>query len=64
MTGADVKQLQWLLNEVNGANLVCDSRFGPATEKAVKAFQRVKGLKVDGKAGRQTITALGGEWVG
>lgn len=64
MTGADVKQLQWLLNEVNGANLACDSRFGPATEKAVKAFQRAKGLKVDGKAGKQTITALGGEWVG
>lgn len=63
MTGDDVKALQMLLNEVNGADLVVDSHFGKLTEKAVKNFQKIKGLKVDGKAGKNTITALGGVYV-
>ena len=36
----------------------CDGAFGPATEKAVKAFQEVQGLKVDGLVGRGTIASL------
>ena len=60
MTGDDVKALQTMLNEANGANLATDGRFGPATEKAVKSYQKLKGLVVDGKAGPKTIAALGG----
>ncbi len=63
MTGEDVKALQILLNEVNDANLATDGKFGPATEKAVKAYQKLKGLTVDGKAGKNTIRALGGIWL-
>lgn len=33
-------------------------RFGPTTEAAVRAFQTVRGLEVDGRCGRQTWTAL------
>ena len=62
MTGEDVKALQMLLNDVNGSGLAVDGRFGPATQKAVREFQKVKGLTIDGKAGKQTITALGGVW--
>lgn len=60
MAGDDVKALQILLNEVNGANLVVDGKYGPATEKAVKSYQKIKGLQVDGKAGPKTIASLGG----
>ncbi len=60
MTGDDVKALQTMLNEANGANLAVDGKFGPATEKAVKSYQKLKGLVVDGKAGPKTIAALGG----
>ena len=35
-------------------------KFGPATKKLVKQFQADNGLTVDGVAGSQTITALGG----
>lgn len=35
-----------------------DSKFGSNTEKAVKEFQKVKGLSVDGIAGKNTILAL------
>jgi peptidoglycan hydrolase-like protein with peptidoglycan-binding domain len=35
-----------------------DGNLGPKTLEAVKKFQRDKGLKVDGKIGYQTLTAL------
>ena len=38
---------------------VQDDMFGPGTESAVMAFQRAKGLKVDGWAGPATLTAIG-----
>ena len=39
-----------------------DGDFGTETLKAVKRFQRDKGLKDDGAVGEKTITALGGRW--
>jgi peptidoglycan hydrolase-like protein with peptidoglycan-binding domain len=35
-----------------------DGEFGPKTTAAVAAFQRVKGLVVDGEVGSQTARAL------
>ncbi|MFT0802228.1 peptidoglycan-binding domain-containing protein [Bacillus swezeyi] len=40
--------------EVNGL----DSIFGSGLEKAVKAFQKAKGLSVDGIAGKATWTKV------
>jgi len=51
--GAAVRELQRLLG-----GLVVDGDFGPATERAVRAFQKTAGLVVDGIAGPQTMTAL------
>lgn len=62
MTGGDVRELQRLLNSANGAVLAMDGDFGSKTQKAVKAYQKLMGLKVDGIAGEKTITKLGGEW--
>lgn len=55
--GAHVRQLQAYLNG-HGASLAVDSDFGPSTHSAVLAFQRAKGLGVDGVVGIQTSTAL------
>ena len=40
-----------------GWRLVADGLYGPATEDVVRAFQREKGLTVDGKIGPQTWAA-------
>ncbi len=37
-----------------------DGDFGPATFEAVKAFQRLAGLTVDGRAGQETVYGLWG----
>lgn len=67
--GDDVKELQNRLSDegfkkvlVNGKlkALKADGVFGEITEAAVMAFQKSAKLVVDGKAGRNTITALGG----
>ncbi len=58
MKGDDVKALQRALNEV-GASLKVDGVYGPATEKAVRQFQRNKRLRVDGAAGPATRAKLG-----
>ncbi|MGL5810748.1 MAG: peptidoglycan recognition protein family protein [Nocardioides sp.] len=52
-----VRTLQHLLR-VNAATIVADGSFGPATEDAVSAFQKVRGATVDGVAGRQTWNHL------
>lgn len=41
-----------------GAKITADGSFGPATEGAVKAFQRTHHLTVDGVVGRNTWAAL------
>lgn len=49
--GAAVKTLQQNLNTVMKSKLVVDGDFGPATESAVKAFQKKYGLSSDGVYG-------------
>lgn len=55
--GESVRALQSLLN-LYGASLTVDGSFGPATEKAVTAFQTKNGLDADGKCGLVTWGAL------
>lgn len=64
MKGEDVRRLQEGLRELgydgrNGRPLARDGDFGANTEHAVRAFQRDRGLAVDGVAGPLTIAALG-----
>lgn len=56
-TGADVAVLQRRLN-AQGAQITVDHVFGPATDAAVRAFQRSHGLIVDGIAGPRTQALL------
>lgn len=56
--GTQVKVLQWLLNQ-NGCDAgTVDGVFGSKTLAAVKAYQKAKGLSVDGIAGRNTWSAI------
>ncbi len=57
--GWDVSVLQFLLAR-HGIGRVIDGYFGPETAAAVRRFQRLTGLAVDGIAGPYTITALRG----
>lgn len=59
-SGTYVKWLQTKLNSKAKANLVVDGKFGSNTQKAVKQYQKLNGLKVDGKAGNNTNTHLAG----
>ncbi|MCL1852172.1 MAG: N-acetylmuramoyl-L-alanine amidase [Peptococcaceae bacterium] len=54
-----VRWVQWQLNR-KGANLVIDGDFGPATDAAVRTFQRNNGLSVDGIVGPLTRVKLKG----
>lgn len=59
-TGVDVRSLQYYLAVISyfsdGAvpTVTADGIFGPATTAAVRAFQELAGLPVDGIVGRQT----------
>ncbi|APE23705.1 MULTISPECIES: peptidoglycan recognition protein family protein [Streptomyces] len=57
-TGERVRALQHLLAG-RGAPLVPDGSFGPATEQAVRDFQRLVRARPDGLAGDQTWHQLG-----
>lgn len=57
--GETVRVIQDRLNAL-GARLAEDGRFGPATEAAVKEFQRDRRLEVDGHVGPRTWAALFG----
>lgn len=56
--GGPTKAVQEGLNVATGTRLVVDGIPGPATEIAVKNFQRFFKLTVDGKPGPQTIGML------
>jgi peptidoglycan hydrolase-like protein with peptidoglycan-binding domain len=56
--------LQRCLNAAIGAELAVDGSFGSLTQKAVKAYQKARGLKKDGIVGKNTCEALGGMWIG
>lgn len=56
--GEWVERLQAALVAAGYALLTIDGDFGPATEGAVKLFQRARGLLVDGVAGPKTFAAL------
>ena len=59
MSGVDVENVQKLLKKhgyLKDKN--CTGYYGSVTEYAVKAFQKRNGLSVDGRVGRQTMTAL------
>lgn len=53
-TGSQVIRLQRCLNKLLKAGLEADGLFGPATEKAVRNFQKKYGLAADGIAGPKT----------
>ncbi len=51
--GSDVTALQQLLN-ANGHACQIDGSFGPATKKALLAYQQAQGLAIDGSCGPLT----------
>lgn len=55
--GQKVKLIQEWLN-LHGFHLVIDGDFGPASEYAVKEFQKARGLVVDGVVGPMTFAQL------
>lgn len=59
MKGEQVRTLQYLLREA-GYNVAIDGDFGATTQRELIKFQRKSGLKVDGRAGPDTIEALTG----
>lgn len=58
-SGAHVRGLQVVLNK-HSAGLAVDGGFGSVTHSAVRAFQSVNRLAVDGQAGPKTWEALVG----
>ncbi len=58
MTGYDVGVLQFLLARRGLRPGRLDARFGAQTERAVRRFQRSKGLLPDGVVGRRTARLL------
>ena len=57
--GALVRELQERINSTAlFPEIIADGNFGPKTEALVKAFQRQRGLTIDGKVGPQTWRQL------
>lgn len=59
-TGSAVRELQTLLAKYNYPVGKVDGTFGAKTLAAVKEFQKLNGLTVDGAAGTKTMEALRG----
>ncbi len=58
-SGAVVTQIQTKLKSWGYYTGSVDGVYGSGTERAVRAFQQKNGLAVDGKAGDQTLAAMG-----
>ena len=58
-SGNTVTQIQTKLKQWGYYTGAVDGIYGSGTEKAVRLFQQKNGLTVDGKAGPQTLSALG-----
>ncbi len=58
-SGAVVTQIQTKLESWGYYTGTVDGIYGSGTERAVRAFQQKNGLTVDGKAGDQTLAAMG-----
>lgn len=58
-SGAMVTQIQTKLKSWGYYTGTVDGTYGSSTERAVRAFQQKNGLTVDGKAGDQTLAAMG-----
>ena len=58
-SGAMVTQIQTKLKSWGYYTGPVDGVYGSGTERAVRAFQQKNGLTVDGKAGDQTLAAMG-----
>lgn len=58
MYGEDVRKVQNRLNTLKYSSGTADGYFGPNTDKAVKDFQKVNGLTVDGSVGPATWNKL------
>lgn len=58
MEGEDIRKVQQALVDA-GVDVKVDGFFGPATDLAVRKFQGMKGLSVDGKVGPGTRAKLG-----
>ena len=56
--GEEVLAIQKRLVELHYTVGTLDGKFGPDTEKAIKAFQTAQGLEVDGVVGSATYKAL------
>lgn len=57
MNGNDVKWVQWELREA-GYDIEIDGKFGPASDKALRAFQASCKILMDGKCGPDTRSHL------
>ena len=58
-SGAMVTQIQTKPKNWGYYTGTMDGAYGSGTERAVRAFQQKNGLTVDGKAGDQTLAAMG-----
>ena len=52
-----IKHIQRFLNWALGLNISVSGKYGDATEKAVRDFQKAAGIAVDGSWGRNTLSA-------
>lgn len=57
-SGRQVKRLQRALAQLGYSPGRIDGNYGPATESALKRFQRANGLQPDGVLGPKTLNAL------
>jgi Transglycosylase SLT domain/Putative peptidoglycan binding domain len=60
MVGWDVSVLQFLLTRRGAPTGIIDGYFGAETSRALRRFQRARGLAADAVAGPRTRRALGG----